>query len=150
MIATVRDIAGGSHALSELDFVHYVIRPFRLPPPDRQAARRDSHGRQRWLDAVWEKARLIVEVDGAGHLEVMQYWDDMDRDNDLKLQGYTTLRYPAFAVRYCAAHMASQISQALRNGTLGRPQHVRLQFPSSWGQILQALASARMASSGYA
>ena len=115
MLATVHDIAGGSRALSELDFLNYVIRPFRLPPPDRQVVRRDSRGRRRWLDAVWEEARLIVEVDGAGHLEVMQYWDDMDRDNDLKLRGYTTLRYPAFAVRYCAAHVAGQISPILRD-----------------------------------
>lgn len=115
MLATIGDIAGGSHALSELDFLNFVIRPFRLPQPDRQVARGDAHGKRRWLDVVWEKARLIVEVDGAGHREVMQYWDDMARDNDLKLQGYNTLRYASFAVRYCAAHVAGQISRALRD-----------------------------------
>jgi len=120
MLTTIGDIAGGSHALSELDFLNCVIRPFGIPPPDRQVARRDAHGKRRWLDAVWEKARLIVEVDGAGHLEVMQYWDDMDRDNDLKLRGYTTLRYPSFAVRYCSAHVAGQINQALHEHGLQR------------------------------
>jgi Protein of unknown function (DUF559) len=114
MIATIGDVAGGSHALSELDFLNFVIRPFRLPAPDRQVARSDTQGKRRWLDATWQKARLIVEVDGAGHIEVVKYWNDMDRDNDLKLQGYTTLRYASFAIRYCAAHVASQISQALR------------------------------------
>jgi hypothetical protein len=144
MLATIGDIAGGSRALSELDFLNFVIRPFRLPPPDRQVARCDAYGKRRWLDAVWEKARLIVEVDGAGHLEVMQYWDDMDRDNDLKLQGYTTLRYPAFAVRYCSAHVASQISQALCNGGLRCPQRgIRLQFAPFCGRILQAFVLAR-------
>ena len=103
MLTTIGDIAGGSHALSELDFLNCVIRPYRVPPPDRQVARRDAHGKRRWLDAVREKARLIVEVDGAGHLEVTQYWDDMDRDNGLKLQGYTTLRYPAFAIHHHGA-----------------------------------------------
>ena len=128
MLTTIHDIAGGSHALSELDFLNFVIRPFRLPPPDRQVARRDTHGTRRWLDAIWEKARLIVEIDGAGHLGVVQYWDDMDRDNGLKLEGYTTLRYPAFAVRYCSAHVAGQIGQALRNGDAGI---IRLQIRPS-------------------
>ncbi|HEX3963790.1 MAG TPA: DUF559 domain-containing protein [Trebonia sp.] len=146
MLATIGDISGGSRALSELDFLNFVIRPFGLPPPDRQVARCDAHGKRRWLDAVWEKARLIVEVDGAGHLEVMQYWDDMDRDNDLKLQGYTTLRYPAFAVRYCSAHVASQISQALHNDGLRCPQRgIRLQFAPCCGRILQAFALDRCA-----
>jgi hypothetical protein len=131
MLTTIHDIAGGSHALSELDFLNLVIRPFRLPPPDRQVARCDAHGKRRWLDAIWEKARLIVEVDGAGHLEVLQYWDDMERDNDLRLQGYTTLRYPTFAVRYCAAHVASQISRALRDSDLERQRadHICSRFP---------------------
>ena len=115
MLDTVADIAGGSRALSELDFLNYVIRPFKLPPPDRQVGRRDTHGRRRWLDAVWERAKLVVEIDGAGHRDVLQYWDDMDRDNDLKLQGYDTLRYAAFTIRYNAQYVAGQIWQALRD-----------------------------------
>lgn len=115
MLDTVADIAGGSRALSELDFLNYVIRPFKLPPPDRQVGRRDSHGRRRWLDAMWEQAKLVVEIDGAGHRDVLQYWDDMDRDNDLKLQGYDTLRYAAFTIRYNGEYVAGQIRQALRD-----------------------------------
>lgn len=115
MLDTVADIAGGSRALSELDFLNYVIRPFKLPPPDRQVGRRDTHGRRRWLDAVWEQAKLVVEIDGAGHRDILQYWDDMDRDNGLKLQGYDTLRYAAFTIRYNAEYVAGQIGQALRD-----------------------------------
>jgi very-short-patch-repair endonuclease len=115
MLTTVADIAGGSRALSELDLLNYVVRPFRLPAPDRQARRTDPQGRARWLDAVWERARLIVEIDGAGHLDILQYQDDMSRDNSFTLQGYNTLRYAAYSVRYQADHVASQIAQALRN-----------------------------------
>ena len=111
---TIGDIAGGCGALSELDFLRHVIRPHRLPEPDRQVPRADAAGRRRWLDAVWEEARLIVEVDGAGHADILQYWNDMDRDNQFILQGYDTLRYASFAVRYHADHVASQIRQALR------------------------------------
>jgi hypothetical protein len=115
MRATIADIADGSRALSELDFLTCVIRPFRLPPPDRQVGRRDAQGRRRWLDAVWEQARLIVEIDGAGHVDVRQYWDDMDRDNSLKLARYDTLRYPSFVIRYHAEYVAGQIAAALRD-----------------------------------
>jgi len=113
MTRTVEDISGGSRALSELDFLNYVVRPFGLPMPDRQVPRTDSNGRRRWLDALWEKARLIVEIDGAGHADILQYWADMDRDNRFKLQGYTTLRYAAFAIRYRPGYVAAQIRASL-------------------------------------
>jgi hypothetical protein len=47
----------------------------------RAAAGAAVSGRRRWLDVMWEKARLIAEIDGAGHADILQYWDDMDRDN---------------------------------------------------------------------
>ncbi len=115
MRAALADIAGGAHALSELDFLRRVIRPYRLPEPDRQVARLDAQGRRRWLDATWDRARLIVEIDGAAHADIVRYWDDMDRDNGLLLQGYDTLRYAAFAVRYRGDYVAGQIRQALRS-----------------------------------
>lgn len=113
MRVTLRDIEGGSQALSELDFMRLVVRGFGLPVPDRQAARRDSSGKRRWLDAVWETERVVVEIDGAGHLDMLQYWDDMDRDNQLKLSGYTVLRFSSFAVRYAPELVAEQIRAAL-------------------------------------
>jgi len=112
---TLEDIAGGAHALSELDLTR-LIRRYRLPPPDRQAPRRDSAGRRRWLDAVWEAARLILEVDGRHHMDAAQYWADMDRDNDLTVGGYRVLRFPAFIVRYHPGYVAGKIRAALRLG----------------------------------
>lgn len=112
---TLEDIAGGAHALSELDFTR-LIRRYRLPPPDRQAPRRDSAGRRRWLDAVWETARLVVEVDGRHHMDAAQYWADMDRDNDLTVDGYRVLRFPAFLVRYHPGYVAGKIRAALLPG----------------------------------
>jgi very-short-patch-repair endonuclease len=113
--AALDDIAGGAQALSELDLAR-LIRRHRLPEPDRQAPRRDAAGRRRWLDAVWETARIIVEVDGIHHLDAAQYWADMDRGNDLTLDGYRILRFPAFAVRYNAGYVAGKIRNALREG----------------------------------
>jgi hypothetical protein len=108
------DIGGGAHALSEIDFTRLVIRPFKIPEPDRQVPRLDRLGRRRWLDAVWEKARLIVEIDGSGHIDVRGYWDDMDRDNHLT-RHYRVMRFPAWVVRYQPEYVASEIRQALRD-----------------------------------
>lgn len=119
---TLADIAGGAHALSELDFTR-MLRQHRLPDPDRQAQRLDARGRRRWLDAVWEAARLIVEVDGIHHMGVAQYWSDMDRDNDFTLSRYRVLRFPAFVVRYNPGYVAGQIRDAL--GVAGWPERRR-------------------------
>ena len=112
--STLADIAGGSHALSELDFTRLVVRQFNLPEPDRQVPRRDGQGRRRWLDAVWEKARLVVEIDGAAHIDVLTYWDDMDRGNNLQLGHHRVLRFPTWVIRYRPEYVAAEIRQALR------------------------------------
>lgn len=89
------------------------MRQFRLPEPDRQVPLLDERGRRRWLDAVWEGARLVVEVDGAAHTDVLTYWDDMDRGNGLQLRGYRLLRFPAWVVRYQPDYVAAEIRQHL-------------------------------------
>lgn len=114
MFETLADIEGGAQALSELDFTQKVIRQNRLPEPDRQAARRDSRGRRRWLDVVWEKWRVVVEIDGAQHADALQRWDDMDRDNDLQISGYRVLRFPSWLVRTRPDYVAMKVLQALR------------------------------------
>lgn len=112
---TLADIAGGAQALSELDFTRLVVRQYQLPEPDRQVPRRDSQGRRRWLDACWERARLVVEIDGAAHIDALQYWDDMDRGNDLTLEHYRVMRFPAWIIRYQPEYVAAKIRQALRD-----------------------------------
>jgi very-short-patch-repair endonuclease len=111
---TLGDIEGGAQALSELDFIRLVVRPYRLTEPDRQRCRKDSRGRRRYLDAVWEKEKVVVEIDGSQHMDALQYWDDMDRDNNLRLAGYQVLRFPAWVVRYNPGHVAAKIREALR------------------------------------
>jgi hypothetical protein len=54
MYEILGDIEGGAQALSELDFGRKVIKAFGLPEPTRQAGRRDSRGRQRWIDVLFE------------------------------------------------------------------------------------------------
>lgn len=109
---TLADIRGGAQALSELDFCR-LTRRYRLPEPDRQAIRRDQAGRRRWLDAYWDQARLVVEVDGLWHMEATAWWADMRRENDLTLSGLRVLRFPAFAVRDDPASVVAQLRRAL-------------------------------------
>lgn len=85
--SALADIAGGSQALSELDFTTLVVRQFGLPEPSRQVPRLDGNGRRRWLDVYWERARLVVEIDGAAH----------------------------WIIRYQPEYVAAKIRQALRD-----------------------------------
>lgn len=114
MLDTLGDIEGGAQALSELDFTQKVIKQFGLPEPSRQVGRRDSRGKQRWIDVVFEPQKTIVEIDGAQHSEPLQRWDDMRRDNDLGDDGYRVLRFPAWLVRKDPRQVADKIREALR------------------------------------
>ncbi|HEX3516902.1 MAG TPA: DUF559 domain-containing protein [Trebonia sp.] len=115
MTGILDDITGGAQALSELDFTRQVVRAYRLPEPSRQVARRDSRGRRRWTDVLWDDCKVAAEIDGAQHTEdPLQRWDDMERDNDLNVDGYRTLRFPAWLVRRHPELVARQIRGALR------------------------------------
>jgi very-short-patch-repair endonuclease len=58
---------------------------------------------------------VAVEIDGAQHSEdPLQRWDDMERDNDLNVDGHRTLRFPAWLVRQNPELVAREIRRALR------------------------------------
>ena len=108
------DIAGGAQALSELDFTRQVVRRHRLPEPEMQMARRDGQGRRRYVDVTWEKWKVMVEIDGAQHMEAQEWWANMERDNDFNIDGYRLLRFPAWVVRRHPKYVAQKIREALR------------------------------------
>jgi len=113
--AAVHDIAQGSQALSEIDFVR-LCRRHAIPPPDQQRVRAAPSGRRRYLDASWRRpdGRLVVvEVDGALHLTVQRWWDDQARDNELALADALVLRFPSVIVRTDPALVARQLRRAL-------------------------------------
>jgi hypothetical protein len=112
VLQTAGYAAGGAHSLSEVDLVR-LCRRYRLPRPDQQVSRTDGSGRQRYLDAYWRPWGLHVEVDGAFHLEVRAWWDDMRRQNELWIAGDRVLRFPAWVVATRPAEVATQIRAAL-------------------------------------
>jgi hypothetical protein len=104
MKAVVGDLAGGSLALSEIDFVRFCRRR-GLPEPRQQRVRRDSRGRRRYLDVEWRLAngtRLWVEIDGIGHMEATRWYDDLLRAAEIQAApdgGDAPVRLPAAACR---------------------------------------------------
>lgn len=116
LVAAVADIAGGSQALSEIDFVR-LCRRHALPEPLRQDVRLDSTGRRRYLDATWRRAdgRLVVaEIDGGLHLIATNWWKDQFRQNELALADALVLRFPTVVVRLDDDQVARQLRRALR------------------------------------
>jgi very-short-patch-repair endonuclease len=113
--ATLCDVEGGAQALSEIDF-NRLCRRWNLPVVVHQVVRRDRRGRRRYVDAVLRgpNGRVVrVEVDGAMHLLVRTYWDDMFRQNEFTISGEPILRYSSVAVRIDEATVVNQLSRAL-------------------------------------
>lgn len=120
MQRSIADIAGGAAALSEIDLVH-LCRGARLPTPVQQERRRDSRGRWRYLDAVWrlpDGRRLVVEVDGVGHMEAARWYADLMRDAELLPDERTIrLRIPAAALRAEPERVRAMLEHYLRPPT---------------------------------
>jgi hypothetical protein len=109
------DIAGGAHSLNEADFGAFLHR-HGLPAPRRQVVRLDIFGKRRYLDVELvgpDGAVLHVELDGALHLLVATYWDDMKRSNELVLTGSRLLRFPSISWRLEGELVADQIRRGL-------------------------------------
>jgi hypothetical protein len=116
MLASLRDMAMGAEALSEIDFAA-LCRRHRLPTPARQAIRVEPSGRRRYLDAEWPCAdgrRVVAEIDGAIHLTPARWFDDQLRQNEIVLAGATVLRYPSFVVRNEPRLVVAQLRRALQ------------------------------------
>jgi hypothetical protein len=113
--AAVADIEQGAQALSEIDFVR-LCRAHGLPRPEQQTVRREPNGRRRYLDATWRRSDgrlVVVEVDGALHLDQRRWWDDQLRQNELVLGDAIVLRFPSVVVRTRPAFVAAQLRRAL-------------------------------------
>ncbi len=108
-------IQPGIHSVNEFDFAHECAKR-GLPEPVRQRQRLDSAGRKRFTDVEFHTraGRLIVEIDGIGHLDTTVRVDDQFRANELTLQGDPVLRIPAIALRSDPEPFFQQIRRALR------------------------------------
>ena len=95
------EIDGGAQSLAELD-VNRMCRRHGLPRPRRQVRRRDSSGRWRYTDAEWrlpDGRVVILEVDGAFHMDVTSWTDDIERERGLVGTGVIVLRCTSTELR---------------------------------------------------
>ncbi|MBM6402525.1 hypothetical protein [Phycicoccus sonneratiae] len=106
----VSDVADGAHSLGELDVAAACLRR-GLPPPARQTVRRLPDGRA-YLDLEWPEARLVVEVDGTGHLLALATSDDTLRQNSVALGASLVLRVGLLGWRLTPEAYLDQICAA--------------------------------------
>lgn len=95
------DIAGGAGSLAEVD-VSRICRRFGLPQPRRQVRRRGADGRLRYTDAEWvlpDGTVVVLEVDGAFHMAVEHWEDDLARQRGLSGPGRVIVRCTARELR---------------------------------------------------
>jgi very-short-patch-repair endonuclease len=116
LLRTLDDVEGGAHSLRELQFLR-VLRTARLPLPAQQVVRQRPGGRY-YLDACWPQYALHVEVDGVGHLLVGTWASDLDRSNQLALDGPAEirLRIAGFWLDERADHVVEQVRRGLLKG----------------------------------
>lgn len=98
---TLREIAGGAQSVAEID-VRRMCKRFGLASPVRQVRRRDSSGRVRFTDCEWQLADgriLVLEVDGAFHMDVENWEDDLARQRALTSTSRVVVRCTARELR---------------------------------------------------
>ncbi len=106
------DVSNGVHSPLELRYVTKVERAHGLPPARRQACVL-AGGRRRYLDNLYEDARLAVELDGQAAHPPEQRWADSRRDNEIAGLGILTLHYTWHDVDAASCVTAGQVAALL-------------------------------------
>ena len=114
VVETIGDLGGGIHSVPERDFDR-LVRRRRLPAPSRQAVLCRPGGRW-YFDATWEPYRLMVEVDGAQHLDVAQQEVDLRKAADAVAEGWRLLRFTSWSVRHDRDRVGDVLERALLSG----------------------------------
>ncbi len=118
--STLADLSGGAQSLSEID-IGRVCRRFGLPLPDRQVRRRDQNGALRYTDCEWKLSDgrvVVLEIDGAFHMEAENWMADMTRQRGLVVDGSLVLRCSSMELRRNPRAVARDLS-ALGVGRAG-------------------------------
>lgn len=95
------DIEGGAQSLAEVD-VKRMCLDHGLPLPTRQKRRKDRSGKWRYTDCEWELPdgrTLVLEIDGAFHMDVEHWEHDIQRQRGLATPGRVIARCTAREVR---------------------------------------------------
>jgi hypothetical protein len=110
LFGIINDIEAGSQAFSELNMSR-LCRGAGLPTPRHQSVRTDHDGRRRFMDLDLDG--LLIEIDGAPHLDVLRQTDDCFRHNERTLASEPLLRFTGLAVRTEPERVLAQIRRGL-------------------------------------
>jgi len=108
------DIEGGAQSFAEIDVGTHCARA-GLAQPTRQAVRRDTDGRRRYLDCEWQLPDgkvVVLEIDGSFHLQVGNWWRDMKRERGVVLSRSTVLRCASIELRLEPWEVMSDLREA--------------------------------------
>ena len=97
MSRIIADIRGGSHSMNELDVLD-LCRGRGLPEPRRQSLRVGVDGK-RYIDAEWPEYGVTLEVQGAGHGELLRALDDDVRLVELSTEGSCAVSISVLTLR---------------------------------------------------
>lgn len=118
--AVLDDIAGGTRSELEGRFLD-AARRGGLPLPTRNVAV-CIRGRRLWIDLAYPAPRIAIEIDGKAYHVVADDWeDDLERQNDIVLDGWLVLRFTARALRDAPGQCVRRVAEAiaLRTAELG-------------------------------
>lgn len=111
---TIDDAEGGIQSLPERAFDR-ILRRRGLPRPTWQRVVRRPNGRY-YLDADWEDYDLSAEIHGLPHLEVRNWDADLDRHNELTIDGRRLVQFASYSVRHAPHRVGDQVERGLRRG----------------------------------
>lgn len=106
----VRDIVHGAQSLGELDFAR-LCRRRGLPEPDRQVVVSTDKGNI-YLDVRWSSIGLVVEINGAGHVQGLAVTRDNLRQNGVTLSEDMVLTFDLLALRLMPDEVLDQVVAA--------------------------------------
>lgn len=111
ILESIEDAVGGIASVPEREFVD-IVRKWQLPTPEHQVIRRRPNGRY-YLDVKWRTYDLSAEIEGVHHFAVEQREADLDRLNELTIDGEDVLLFTSFAIRHRPAKVGLLLMRAL-------------------------------------
>lgn len=114
ILESIHDASGGIQSLPERDF-DAIRRRWRLPKPARQSVLQRPDGRL-YLDVDWRKYGSRCEIHGIPHSFAEQWDADVDRTNEITLEGPRLLVFTSYAVRHAPRRVGDQLVRLLRRG----------------------------------
>lgn len=95
--------------------VERIRRRLGLPEPSRQSRARRPDGRY-YLDLEWRAYGVAVEIHGIPHLRVLQWESDLERANEIVIEGPRLLIFSSYAARHEQDRVGAQLLRLLRRG----------------------------------